>query len=158
MSKVILVGKSAAGKDHLRKILQSRGFKYAVSYTTRPKREKEIDGLDYFFIEKKDFNNKLLSGEWYEYVEFNNWYYGTTREQFKNCNLFIMTPAGLSKVDPIDRKQCTVIYLDVSKEVRMQRLLDRGDNNDSLERRMSADEKDFETFTDFDIRITESNF
>ena len=48
--RIILVGKAASGKDHLRKRFESRGFKYSVSYTTRPPREGEIDGKDYFFI------------------------------------------------------------------------------------------------------------
>ena len=47
MNKIILVGKAAAGKDHMRKILQGRGFDYGVSYTTRPRRPGEIDGEDY---------------------------------------------------------------------------------------------------------------
>ena len=47
--RIILVGKAASGKDHLRKKFESRGFKYAVTYTTRPPREGEIDGKDYLF-------------------------------------------------------------------------------------------------------------
>ena len=44
MNKVILVGKGASGKDHLRKILEGRGFTYGTSYTTRPPREGEMVG------------------------------------------------------------------------------------------------------------------
>ena len=51
-SRIILCGKAASGKDHLRKILEGRGFKYGVSYTTRPPRKGEIDGKDYFFLEE----------------------------------------------------------------------------------------------------------
>ena len=41
---------------------------------------------------------------WYEYVEFNGWYYGTSYEQFRNtCNLFVMTPKGVEAINPIDR-------------------------------------------------------
>ncbi len=57
MNKMILVGKSAAGKDHLRKILEGRGFKYGISYTTRPSRHTEVDGQDYYFLEKDEFLN-----------------------------------------------------------------------------------------------------
>ena len=46
MNKVILIGKAAAGKDHMRKVLEGRGFKYGTSYTTRPPREGEIDGRE----------------------------------------------------------------------------------------------------------------
>ena len=82
MNKIILVGKAAAGKDHMRKILQGRGFKYGVSYTTRPQRKGEIDGEDYFFMEESEFKEGIENNIWYEWVEFNGWYYGTTKKQF----------------------------------------------------------------------------
>ena len=67
MNKVILIGKAAAGKDHMRKVLEGRGFTYGTSYTTRPPREGEIDGRDYYFISEEDFkhyakNNNRGSG------------------------------------------------------------------------------------------------
>lgn len=159
MNKIILVGKAAAGKDHMRKILEGRGFKYGVSYTTRPKREGEIDGEDYYFMEESEFKEGVENGIWYEYVEFNGWYYGTTKKQFlETCNLFIMTPKGIAHVDPVERKNCTIIYLDISADIREKRLRDRGDLNDKIERRMEADRKDFENFEDYDLIINNSNF
>ena len=79
MNKVILVGKAAAGKDHMRKILSGRGFQYGISYTTRPPRESEIDGKDYFFLTDENFKTKINQGYWYEWIEFNGWYYGTSQ-------------------------------------------------------------------------------
>lgn len=159
MNKIILVGKAASGKDHLRKILEGRGFKYGVSYTTRPPRKGEVDGRDYYFMDESSFNEGIEDGIWYEWIDFNGWKYGTTKEQFnESCNLFIMTPKGLSHVNPVDRKVCTVIYLDISDEIRRARLMERSDNNDSIERRMQADHNDFIGFCDYDIRITDPNF
>ena len=63
MNKIILIGKAAAGKDHMRKVLEGRGFTYGTSYTTRPPREGEIDGQDYYFISEKDFYLNPKSGE-----------------------------------------------------------------------------------------------
>jgi len=60
--RIILVGKAASGKDHLRKRFESRGFKYAVSYTTRPPREGEIDGKDYIFISEDESKVLIESG------------------------------------------------------------------------------------------------
>jgi len=159
MNKIILVGKAAAGKDHMRKILQGRGFKYGVSYTTRPKREGEIDGEDYYFISEEEFIKGIVNNLWYEWVQFNGWYYGTTVKQFnEECNLFIMTPKGISHINSVDRKKCTIIYLDMSDSVRAARLSERGDNNDSIERRMYHDDIDFKDFTDYDLIINNSNF
>tara|TARA_Y100001972_G_C7643943_1_gene323519 strand:+ start:1266 stop:1745 length:480 start_codon:yes stop_codon:yes gene_type:complete len=159
MNKVILIGKAAAGKDHMRKVLEGRGFKYGTSYTTRPPREGEVDGRDYYFISEEDFKHYAENNFWYEYVQFNGWYYGSSVEQFKEtCNLFVMTPKGVSAINPIERKKCTIIYLDIPLEIRRKRLEERGDVNDKIERRLAADEKDFEGFTDFDIVINNPNF
>jgi len=69
-----------------------------------------------------------------------------------------MTPHGVNAINPIDRKKCTIIYLDIPLEIRKQRLLERGDLNDKIERRIAADERDFEGFTDFDIIVNNPNF
>ena len=69
-----------------------------------------------------------------------------------------MTPKGISHIDPVDRKECTIIYLNVSEEIRRKRLEDREMPGDSIDRRMEADNLDFENFTDFDIEINNSNF
>lgn len=159
MNKIILVGKAASGKDHMRKVMEGRGFIYGISYTTRPPREGEIDGRDYYFMSKKDFEERIENNFWYEWVEFNGWYYGTSYQQFKEqCNLFIMTPKGISHINPIDRKECTIIYLDMPIEVRRKRLEEREMPGDSLDRRIEADERDFANFTDFDIQINNHNF
>lgn len=158
-SRIILVGKAAAGKDHLRKILEGRGFKYGVSYTTRPPRPGEIDGRDYYFLEENEFKTLIDSGFFYEHVTFNGWYYGTSKEQwFQTDDVFIMTPSGVSKLHAADRKHSFIIYIDVPVEIRRQRLSERNDNNDSIERRLEADERDFIGFTDYDIKITDHNF
>ena len=70
-----------------------------------------------------------------------------------------MTPKGISHINPIDRKECTIIYLDISEEIRRERLNERGDSfNDSIDRRIKADEKDFANFKDYDLVINNSNF
>jgi len=159
MNKIILVGKAAAGKDHMRKTLSGRGFQYGISYTTRPPREGEIDGKDYFFLTIDMFKKKINEGYWYEWIEFNGWYYGTSQRQFTtSCNLFIMTPKGISHIDPVDRKECTIIYLNVDEKIRRERLEAREMPGDSIDRRMDADNRDFENFTDFDLEINNSNF
>lgn len=159
MNKIILVGKAASGKDHMRKLLENRGFIYGVSFTTRPPREGEIHGKDYYFLSVEDFEAKIKEDYWYEYVKFNGWYYGTSKEQFyKTCNLFIMTPAGISHISTKDRQDCTIIYIDIPLKIRIDRLNNRNMPGDSLNRRIAADEKDFEHFKDFDIRINNHNF
>jgi guanylate kinase len=157
-SRIILCGKAASGKDHLRKILEGRGFKYAVSFTTRPPRNGEVDGKDYFFIEESEFKDLIEQNFFYEHVAFNGWLYGTSKEQWYDTDdIFIMTPSGINKIKTSDRKHSFIIYIDVPMDIRRERLMMRNDA-DLVDRRIIADESDFEGFNDFDIRITDHNF
>ena len=151
--RVIIVGKGGSGKDHLRKEMVSHGFKYCVSHTSRPIRQEEEDGVDYYFVDKEYFD----SGVFYEKVVFNGWFYGTSMDEFNSANLFIMTPSGLAKMSEFDRKQSYVIYIDIDEETRRKRLLARRDADD-VERRLKADELDFGNFSNFDHRITDPDF
>jgi guanylate kinase len=156
--RIILVGRAASGKDYLRKKLEAQGFRYAVSYTTRPPREGEIDGVDYIFISPTEAQEMIKNDEFYEYVEFNGWVYGTSRDQFDEDDVFIMTPTGLSHVDEDSRKKSFVIFIDIDEEIRRERMANRNMPGDSVDRRIEADRKDFENFTNYDIRITNPGF
>ena len=156
--RIILVGKAASGKDYIRKTFEAQGFKYAVSYTTRPPRPDEIAGQDYFFIKQPDAQDMIDKCEFYEWVVFNGWIYGTTKKQFYNDDIFIMTPAGLNQLSEDDRKTSTVIYLDIDEAIRKQRLLERKMPGDSVERRLEADREDFKNFKNYNIKITNQNF
>ena len=49
--KIIIVGPGGSGKDFLRKKMVNKGFKYGVSFTSRPPREGEEEGIDYYYRE-----------------------------------------------------------------------------------------------------------
>ena len=156
--RIILVGKAASGKDHLRKRFESRGFKYSISYTTRPPREGEVDGKDYFFITEDQATKMVESNMFYEYAYFNGWLYGKTVEQFYTDDLFIMTPSGVSNIKPEDRTSSFIIYTDIEMSIRMTRLTNRNMPGDSMDRRIQADEVDFMGFDDYDLKVTNPNF
>lgn len=153
--KIVIVGRGGSGKDFLRKKFQEKGFKYCVSYTSRPIREGEIDGKDYIFTTARYFNT--IYSLFYEIDEFNDWKYGTLEEDFIESNLFIMTPSGVNNIKPEDRKKCFVIFIDPPGEIIKERLTQRKDA-DSADRRIEADNKDFLEFTNYDIRITNHDF
>ena len=68
---VILSSPSGAGKTTISKKIQQKyqNFKISVSHTTRKPRPNEIDGIDYFFISKDKFQEKIKNKEFYEYAE-----------------------------------------------------------------------------------------
>ena len=159
IKRIILSGKAASGKDHARKILEGLGFNYGISYTTRPPRDVEVNGVDYHFLSRKEFDVMISRKEWYEYVDFNGWSYGTTNEQFHgSCDTFIMTPHGISEIKEKDRDDCLILFFDIDDESRRERLVGRNDSDDKMERRMEADTKDFSDFTDWDVKISDPLF
>ena len=156
--KLILVGKAASGKDHLKQKLQKKGFKIGISHTTRLPRANEQNGVDYHFVTESQFSEMLENGAFIEYMKFNGWYYGQTEEDFNGADVMIMSKDGLDILPEQYRKQCAVIYLDIDRLTRIKRLNDRDDKNDSIQRRMDTDDEQFENFTDFEIRIKNADF
>ena len=95
-SKIIIVGKGGSGKDYLKKKFIDKGFKPSISHTSRPPREGEVDGVDYHFVTKKEFDNDIDDLKFHEYTIFNKWYYGTSVTSFDASTVFIKTPTGIS--------------------------------------------------------------
>ncbi len=98
-----------------------------------------------------------MADDFYEAVFFNNWFYGTSLDEFYSSNLFIMTPKGVRKLKPEDRMESSILYLNIDEETRRARLESRRDADD-VRRRLEADFADFKDFTDYDFEIKDSNF
>ena len=78
---IVLSGPSGVGKGTVRQAIFSRGereFIYSISATTRKAREGEVDGKDYFFKEREEFERMIADNELLEYTEYVGKYYGTT--------------------------------------------------------------------------------
>jgi len=93
---IIITAPSGAGKTSLAKRLmqEHKDILFSVSATTRPPRDGEIHGKDYYFLTKEDFQNKIDAGEFLEWEEFyNGSRYGTLRsdvEYHLNNGYFIL--------------------------------------------------------------------
>ena len=77
---IILSGPSGVGKGTVRKALFNRddhNLVYSVSMTTRKPRAGEVDGKDYYFVSREEFEEKIKNNELLEYAEFVDNYYGT---------------------------------------------------------------------------------
>jgi dephospho-CoA kinase len=69
-----------------------------------------------------------------------------------------MTPADLLNLSNYERQLFTIIYLDISEDIRKSRLLLRNMPGDTLDRRIESDELDFKDFKNYDLRITNPDF
>ncbi len=82
-SKLIVIsGPSGAGKTSIcRRLVEDPQIDLSVSATTRPKRKGEVDGVDYYFLSREEFENKIKAGEFLEWAEYNRNLYGTLRSE-----------------------------------------------------------------------------
>jgi guanylate kinase len=165
--KIFVVGKSGSGKDWLLRQLKKEGLKVSVKTTTRPQRKNEAQFETYNFISDSEFKSLLEEKQLICYQSFNvtpegrdpeTWYYGLSKEEFNKSQAFIMTPGELEQIDKEIRKGCFVVYLDIDRKIRESRISGRNDNNDSIQRRLDADEIDFKNFCDYDLKLTDPEF
>lgn len=154
--RIVLVGKAGSGKDYFRDYL-SQVETLDVSYTTRPARDGEKDGYTYNYITEEEFLEKKANGFFLEAVNFNGWWYGTSNSNWNSKRVFIMTPSGTTHIPEKDIKDCILVYFDIPLDTRRERLSKRSDA-DSVDRRITADEKDFAGFDRFNIRVTNPLF
>jgi guanylate kinase len=79
-SILIISGPSGAGKSSLIKAARDRigDFYFSISTTTRPPREGEENGVDYFFVDRESFEADIRAGEFLEYAQVHGNYYGTS--------------------------------------------------------------------------------
>ena len=82
----ILSSPSGAGKTTLTKKLAKKNlnFEISISHTTRKPRPNEVDGKDYYFIKKDDFNMLIKSNDFFEHAKIFDNYYGTRKEPVIN--------------------------------------------------------------------------
>ncbi|KXT77470.1 guanylate kinase [Streptococcus sp. DD13] len=77
---IVFSGPSGVGKGTVRKQIfdsSDNKFQYSVSMTTRPQRPGEVDGVDYFFRTREEFEELIRKGQMLEYAEYVGNYYGT---------------------------------------------------------------------------------
>ena len=156
-SRIIIVGAGGSGKDHLKQRFIDKGYKPSVSYTTRPPRDGEIEGVDYHFINEGAFKSLIKCGEFFEFREFNSWYYGLSNVDFKISEVMIMTPPSIHQLPKEIRETSFIIYIDIPEEIRIKRLSNRNDA-DSIKRRVTTDREMFDCFVNYDLRISDPNF
>lgn len=157
-----LIGETSAGKDTLlNSVLSIDPQSYRiVSCTTRPPREKEVDGFDYYFLTNPEIKNEIMQNKFLELTSFNGWFYGTRISDLSKTriNIGVFNPEGIRKMLQRPDIDLRVIEVKADRELRRQRYLARDTKCDvaELERRLDADAKDFE-FLGFDRVVLYNN-
>ena len=155
-----ICGKAGSGKDYLLKKITHffPQINPVVSYTSRPPREGEIDGVDYNFMSNDEAKELIKNNMFLEYRTFReNWVYGTPRSALKEgVNAGVTSPSGLLKLNQNKDILIFPIYVQAPDSVRKKRYIARenGEVNDSWDRRLAADNKDFNNI----YQLLEDNF
>lgn len=133
---LILMGKSAAGKDRLQSELEKNKFTRIVSATTRPKRAKEIEGKDYFFVTDERFTEMEKSGKFVESRTYNTfqdgkpavWHYAAPAVDYNASDWVIVLDAKGADdyIRRYGRDNCFTVLVEVSDEIRKKRAEKRG--------------------------------
>ena len=161
---IIFAAPSGSGKTSIVKFLLSQNLplRFSVSATTRPKRPNEKDGVDYFFLSKEQFQEKIDAGDFLEWEEvYSGTYYGTLKPEVdkllkKGENvIFDVDVLGALNIKKIYGNQALAIFIKApSVEDLVQRLTSRGTENEaSLKRRIEKANFELSYEHHFDITI-----
>jgi guanylate kinase len=161
MSKIFyLMGKSSSGKDTIFNELikkQELNLKTIVGYTTRPIREGEANGKEYYFVDESKMNDLDVQGKIIEkrtyHTVHGEWHYFTVDDGqidiTKNDYLLIGTLESFRKIRKYFGNDIVVpIYIEVDDGLRLERALSREKKQNEPKysemcRRFLADQKDF---------------
>jgi len=159
ISVFIISAPSGSGKSTLvHHLLQTvSNLTFSISYTTRPPRPTETNGVDYVFITREDFENRLARGEFLEYAEVFGNYYGTNRESFERAiheghDLVLdIDVQGARQLKVAIPEAISVFVLPPSRDVLEQRLRARSqDSEEVIQRRLQGAAAEVRNYTQYD--------
>ena len=116
-----------------------RGIQKIISYTTRPPREGEVDGVDYHYISDEEFRRELENGFFAEHTIYRDWYYGTAKQDCNENTVLVANPHGLRQIKRMNDITVDSFYVKTSGRIRLIRMLNRGDDIMECFRRYFSD-------------------
>lgn len=160
---IVLSGPSGVGKGTVRKAIfdqPGNDFQYSISMTTRKPRPGEVNGKDYFFVSKEEFEQKIQAGEMLEYAKYVDNYYGTplkwindTLDAGKDVFLEIEVNGAMQ----VRSKSPNGVFIFLTPPDLMelkQRLIHRGtDSMEVINKRIKKDFGEIEMMQNYDYAV-----
>ena len=150
---IVLSGPSGVGKGTVRKALfelEGHDLVYSISMTTRPPREGEIDGEDYYFVTREEFEERIRQDQFLEYAEFVGNYYGTPKDKVDEqleLGKEVVLEIEVQGANQVREKAPDGVFVFIApptKEALYRRLLRRGtENPEMIQQRMDKAEREF---------------
>jgi len=159
----VVAAPSGTGKTTVcrRVVERDDRISFSVSHTTRRKREGEVDGRDYFFVDEPEFRRLVAEGEFLEWAEYNAHLYGTSwkaidRGLAAGCELLLEIEVQGARQVRARRPDARLIFLlPPSMEELERRLQGRGtDSAEEVRRRLEVANRELEAIGDFEYAVT----
>jgi len=159
----VVAAPSGTGKTTVcRKLVERDGqISFSVSHTTRPQRDGEEDGSDYFFVDERGFQRLIEEEAFLEWAVYNSNHYGTSWKAIEqplrqgHDMLLEIEVQGAAQVRERRHDACLIFLLPPSMQALEQRLRERGtDSEDQIRRRLDNAERELEAIVEFDYAVT----
>jgi len=160
---VIISGPSGVGKGTIRKALfeiPDNNFCYSVSMTTRKPREHEVDGQDYFFVTREEFERRIKENGFLEYAEFVGEYYGTPIDYIEKqmeAGKEVIVEIEVQGALQIQEKNLDAVFIFIvppSKKALIERLKNRGtDSKEVIKKRVEKAEREYKLAYKYDYIV-----
>jgi guanylate kinase len=133
---------------------------YSVSYTTRAPRNGEVDGREYFFVDRERFQQMIVAGEFLEWANVHGHLYGTARQQVKDeitkgkDIVLEVDVQGAASVRRLGLDSVSIFILPPSLDTLRERLIARGtDSAEELRVRLASAPAELKEYSNFDYVI-----
>lgn len=161
----IITGPSGVGKSTIIKLLLNSlpDVRFSVSYTTRPPRPNEENGVDYYFVGREEFESMIKKDKFLEWAEVHDFLYGTSFTEVEKSfgeGKDLILDVDIQGANAIKRKitdAVTVFVLPPSWEALKERLSFRENNKEVTEKRLKRSKEELREWKSFDYVIINDN-
>lgn len=159
---LVVSGPSGAGKGTICKALLNKNdqIKLSVSATTRKPRNEEVHGVNYFFIEKEEFTKMIENGEFLEYAQIYDNFYGTPKAAIIECLekgqdvILEIEMQGARQIKEVYPEGVFIFVLPPSLEELKSRIVGRGtETQEEIEKRFSCAFEEINQIVNYDYFI-----
>jgi len=158
---IVLSGPSGVGKGTICKdLIEHFNAWLSISVTTRNKRDGEVDGKDYFFVTKEDFEQKIKDNDFLEYATYNNNYYGTLKSKINEkldnkIDVFAEIEVnGARNIKKIYKDSVLIYILPPSLKELEERLRGRNtEDEETIKNRMNITKEELKQIDIYDYAI-----
>ena len=164
---IVISGPSGAGKDTIaNEVVKKEGIKawISISMTSRLPRGKEVNGKEYFFVTREEFQENISKGNFLEYAEYNGNYYGTPKhkiEEYLNQGIdviLIIEIQGALQIKELIKEALFIFIMPPSMEELKTRLINRGtESKDKVLSRFKTAYQEINEVTKYNYVVVNDN-